>query len=205
MIKTRQKRKNSNRKGTNFEREVARILSKWWNKKLYKKNQFVFWRTHGSGKAKHISKDQEGDITYIHPDGKPLIDLFIIECKRTKRFNLFGIIANDKSIPMLEWLTKLKSRSSKLGKYGLLIFKLDRYPEMCAIDTYISKKLSSITGLGKKKVLRLYKPFPFDFYLLDDFLSFVNKETIIKCNEILTANKKQYINNNKGINRNGQN
>ena len=166
--------KNPKRKGSQFEREIAKVLSQWWDDKKYQKGELIFWRTHASGGASHLSSQQFGDITFINPDGKPLIDLFVIECKRTRRFNLFGIIAGDKSLPLWNWLTKLKKEASSIDKYGWLIFKLDRFPIMCAIEVPISKRLSNGNNLHSKKVLRLYKPFPFDFYLLDEFLSVVS-------------------------------
>jgi len=181
------KRGNQKRKGSEFEREVAKILSSWWDKELYKKSQLVFWRTHASGGAKHISKQQSGDITYIHESGKPLIDLFVIECKRTKRYNLFGLVAGDKSLPIYKWLNKLKKEAQSNNKYGFLIFKMDRYPIMCAIETCISKKLCHHSDLCKYKVLRLYKPYPFDVYNFNDFLTTVKKETIIKIRDFLFA------------------
>jgi len=170
--------KNPKNKGSGFEREVAKILSEWWDKNKYKKGELVFWRTHSSGGASHISGSQVGDITFLLPEGKPLIDIFVIECKRTKRFNLFGLIAGDKSLPIIKWLKKLKSEASVLKKYGWLIFKLDRYPIMCAIDVFISKKLASVNNLHSKRILRIYKPHVWDFYLLDDFLNTITPDEI---------------------------
>ena len=173
--------KNPKRKGSQFERDIARELSWWWDKKSQKNGHLIFWRTAASGAASHISQNQYGDITYIDPSGKPLIDLFVIECKRTRRFNLFGIVAGDNSLPIIEWLSKLKTEAVSAGKYGMLIFKLDRYPIMMAIETCISKKLSYYSSkFNSKKVLRLYKPYPFDFYKFDDFRKFIDRETIIK-------------------------
>jgi len=172
----------SKRKGSDFERDVAKILSRWWAPDLYKKGELVFWRTHASGAASHISSKQLGDITYINECGRPLLDLFVIECKRTRRFNLFGVIAGDKSVPLLGWLRKLRVEAGESGRYGLLVFKLDRYPIMCAVDVYVSKKLCYLKSqLNGKKILRLYKPYPFDFYLFSDFLSIVDRDTILEC------------------------
>ena len=179
--------KNTKRKGSNFEREIAKILSEWWNYNLYKKGNLVFWRTHASGKIKNHSSTQFGDITYIHPDGKDFIDLFVIECKRTKRYNILGILANDKSIPMIEWLKKLKSEATQCNKFGMLIFKFDRYPIMIALDACISKKLCSLSkDFNNKRVMRLYKPHVFDLYLFDDFLKYVKREHIYQLKEILS-------------------
>ena len=166
-------------KGSEFEREVAKILSRWWSPSLFNKGELVFWRTHASGKAKHISKHQFGDITNIREEGKPLIDLFVIECKRTKRFNLFSAIAEDKSLPLTSWLKKLKAEAYGSNRFGWLIFKLDRYPIMCAVETVVSKKfVFHHPEMNGYKVLRLYKPYPFDFYRLDRLLKIISPKTI---------------------------
>lgn len=72
-------------KGGSFENEIAKKLSLWWTKG---ESAEVFTRTGGSGsRATNRLKSQEttdytiGDITYNTPDGKPLIDLWSIECK----------------------------------------------------------------------------------------------------------------------------
>ena len=179
------------RKGSDFEREVAKLLSKWWAPDLFKKGELVFWRTHASGAASHLASQQAGDITYINEIGRPLIDLFVIECKRTRRFNLFGAVAGDVSLPVLGWLRKLKVEANSNGKFGLLIFKLDRYPIMCAIDVYVSKRLGYLKKqFNGKRVLRLYKPYPFDFYLFSDFTSCIDKDTIVECLSLCRKDQK---------------
>jgi len=72
-------------KGGNFENEIAKKLSMWWSGG---ESSEVFLRTGGSGsRATNRLKSQDktdytiGDITYNTPEGKPLIDVWSIECK----------------------------------------------------------------------------------------------------------------------------
>jgi len=74
------------RKGSAYEREICKQLSRWWTDD---KREDVFWRTAGSGaRAKVRDKTgkstfgQYGDIQAIDPIGQPLLDLCTIEIKR---------------------------------------------------------------------------------------------------------------------------
>jgi len=73
-------------KGGGFEREMCKKLSLWWTSG---KSDDIFWRTSGSGarattraKSNKATFGQSGDVGATHPDGLPLINLFVIELKR---------------------------------------------------------------------------------------------------------------------------
>jgi len=73
-------------KGSNFEREVCKLLSLWWT---YGENDAVFWRSSQSGgrattreKVGKSTKGQYGDIAVTDPIGQPLLDVVSIELKR---------------------------------------------------------------------------------------------------------------------------
>lgn len=72
-------------KGGDFENDVARDLSIWWTDG---KSSEAFCRTMGSGsratarlRSRSTTDFTIGDITYNTPEGKPLIDIWCIECK----------------------------------------------------------------------------------------------------------------------------
>ena len=76
----------SSQKGSKFEREICKELSRWWSNG---KRDDIFWRTSGSGaRAKSRSKSnqqtfgQYGDVQATDPSGQPLIDLCTIELKK---------------------------------------------------------------------------------------------------------------------------
>jgi len=86
MMKNKKKRRKGQGKGSSFEREICKLLSRWWTND---KRDDVFWRTDGSGaRAKTRSKTNQstfgqcGDIQASDPIGQPLIDLCTIELKR---------------------------------------------------------------------------------------------------------------------------
>lgn len=73
-------------KGGAYEREICKLLSKWWTNG---KRDDIFWRTSNSGgrattrrKQGKSTKGQDSDITNTDPCGAALIDLFMIEVKR---------------------------------------------------------------------------------------------------------------------------
>lgn len=73
-------------KGGNFEREIAKLLSKWWTAG---EDDSIFWRTSNSGgrmtvrARKGLSTSSHcGDLCAINPIGEPLIKAFAIEIKR---------------------------------------------------------------------------------------------------------------------------
>ncbi len=73
-------------KGSNFEREISKELSLWASDN---QTDAIFWRSEQSGgratiRAKHGLKtpNSAGDIAFIDPIGKPLLDVFVLELKK---------------------------------------------------------------------------------------------------------------------------
>ena len=73
-------------KGGDFEREVCKLLSKWWTNG---ERDDIFWRSSQSGgratqRAKFGKRTygSYGDIAAVDPIGEPLLKLFTIELKR---------------------------------------------------------------------------------------------------------------------------
>lgn len=84
-------------KGSAFEREICKTLSRWWSKD---KRDDIFWRTSGSGaRAKTRNKTgqstfgQYGDIQATDPIGQSLISLCTIELKRGYATSTFADLA----------------------------------------------------------------------------------------------------------------
>lgn len=121
---------NGKHKGNGFEREVSKLLSLWISKG---EDKYLFWRSASSGAMAPRAGTDYGDITSMKPEGYPLIDKFTIECKRNKRWDLFTIMTSDKT-PLNKWWEQTENQSDEAGNVPLLVFKLDRYPIMCAMD-----------------------------------------------------------------------
>ncbi len=71
-------------KGSSFERDVCKLLSRWWS---HNKRDDIFWRTSGSGARATKRKGkktfgQYGDVQAIDPVGQPLIDMICFELKK---------------------------------------------------------------------------------------------------------------------------
>jgi len=73
-------------KGSDFERYIAKTLSKWWTDN---EREDIFWRTSQSGgrattrkKAGKTTANQDGDLCATDPIGQPLINLTSIELKK---------------------------------------------------------------------------------------------------------------------------
>lgn len=81
-------------KGSDFEREICKRLSKWWTKG---ERDDVFWRTSQSGgratqrnKKGQSTHGSYGDIAAVDPIGAPLIKMFTIELKRGSSYGSPG-------------------------------------------------------------------------------------------------------------------
>ncbi len=79
---------NSKRKGSQFEREVASLLSSWWTQDDPEPRSDVFWRTASSGgratqrgKKGKATKNHHGDISATDPIGQTFLDVVVIELK----------------------------------------------------------------------------------------------------------------------------
>ena len=71
---------NGKAKGSSWEREVAKFLTKWVTGK---EKPYVFWRSPSSGALQTISEalDASGDIIALRDEGKFLTNMFSIELK----------------------------------------------------------------------------------------------------------------------------
>lgn len=164
---------NGKRKGSSFEREVAKLLSAWWSPKKYEKGELVFWRTHSSGAVGKKGKREIGDIMAIDPEGEPFTEVFTVECKRSRRFNLFGILT-DEACPLRKWWRQTWNEAAARGNEPMLIFKLDRYPVMVAL------KPNTMNKLGIRKYVRISQGDNYSVCLWEDFVGVVDKEKILE-------------------------
>lgn len=129
-------KRTGGKKGPAWEREVCKILSRWWTKDFIEPFDSVFWRTAGSGarattrgKKGKLTKYQHGDVTFIDPIGEPFIRSFTIELKRGYSTSTIMDIVdkhNQRSV-YAEWIAKLAEQSYQQGSYSwLLITRRDQ-------------------------------------------------------------------------------
>jgi hypothetical protein len=116
-------------KGSAFEREISKALSKWWT---HGERDDVFWRSSASGaratqrrKTGKSTFGQEGDIQATDPIGQPLIDLCTIELK-TGYKDAVPISLIDKLQPFhksrwFEFVKQCVEEQRAAGAYGWLL------------------------------------------------------------------------------------
>lgn len=154
--------------GGNFEKKIAKKLSLVWTDN---ERDDIFYRTGGSGsrftsrmKYNKNTEGQSGDITFTDPIGKPLIDLFNIECKKgygiqkkkkklqddgskkevvTKtNWDILDFIDSKQETPkLLEFWTQCYDDSLKANKKPMLIFQRNNKLSGICLDTKDLEKL----------------------------------------------------------------
>ncbi len=134
---------NSKAKGSQFERDICRLLSRWVTDG---KRDDCFWRSAMSGGratvAKKAGRDvrQAGDITSVSPEGHALTNLFFIETKFYKSLAIDSFILENKGPLAAFWKEACKkARSHKL--LPMLIAKENRREPLIIVS---SRSLSKI-------------------------------------------------------------
>jgi hypothetical protein len=138
-------------KGSPFEREICKTLSKWWTEG---ERDDVFWRSQASGGRATIRKKkgatlqgQEGDVCSTDPISAPLTDLFTIELKRGygswSPMDMMEKPSNKNHI-FMDFIVQA-SRQSKNGTDWILIYKKDRCDAIVCMEY---NKFQTLTGFG---------------------------------------------------------
>lgn len=121
-------------KGSAFEREVSRTLSKWWTNG---KRDDVFWRSSTSGamattraKKNKNTYGQHGDIAAVDPIGAPLLDLCSIELKKGYnhiRMDDFLLEVSGSRTAFMEFILQADEAKEQSGSFSwMIIHKQDR-------------------------------------------------------------------------------
>lgn len=167
-------------KGSSFERDIARYLTKWLtgqDKELY------FWRSPSSGAVATINEmngDISGDIIALKTEAKCLVDMFSIELKcGYKDADLSKHLKKTKNNTIKSfWDQCIRDSRMANGKYGMLIFKKDREPTIVGIekDTIMEKLMSNKI---KNTITLSYKDLPsVVFYDFIDFFDTLKPEQL---------------------------
>lgn len=121
-------------KGSGFERDICKQLSLWWTGQ---KRDDIFWRTAGSGgratnrfkQGKTTTAGAYGDLTYLDPIGKPLLDLVCFELKRGYKWELLDLLdkrAGTKPCMFAEFWGQAKTSAKQASvPFCSVIFKRD--------------------------------------------------------------------------------
>jgi len=114
---------NGKSKGSGFEREVAKFLSKWMQGT---EKPYIFWRTPASGAMQTIHSDENmsGDIIAVRSEGKWLTDTYSIEIKNGySNTSLDKFFKYNKSDPLKSFWSQCVNDANESEKYPMLIYK----------------------------------------------------------------------------------
>jgi hypothetical protein len=186
------------RKGSKFERDMARRLSWWWTEKT---SYDAIWRSAGSGNMATVGArnrqqvKQGGDLIAIDASAQPLFEVFTIELKRGYNGNTIHDLLDKKPThrqQMLDvWIQSAFEHSQDAGTpYWLLIHARDlRRPmvwfpatvlaqfnvdfETCCVVQFVSKKVYSVDGTSNRtNIIRVVGVH------LDEFLKTIQPDNV---------------------------
>jgi len=167
---------NPKRLGNQFEREIARKLSRWVWEAVHEDEPYngrlIFWRVGSSGAVGTLTGKQEmhGDIVAIDPLGVPVTNRFNFELKRRKKFNLFSLMTESH---VLKELTSWYKEAKITGFYPLLIVKVIRIGTFLITDASTLAEFFFVCGgypfpyIGCKSCLMYEFGIDEDLYILD--------------------------------------
>lgn len=176
---------NSKSIGSNYEREIARLLSKWISGK---EDPLICWRNVHSGtistcdKKKGLSgANTEGDFQCLDLKYSHIFDLFCFDSKCYKECNPYFInTKNIKSNAILnQWIKVCKEAGNKIPA---MICKIrDRKtPEFIMLPLNIA-----MPDIIKYIAYRFYDDTIKDcaIYLLDEFVNIIDAQKLYDCNK----------------------
>lgn len=136
---------NGKAKGSKFEREIAKYLTKWLGST--NKKDIWIWRTPQSGGLATIlgSKEVSGDLIATHDNAKPFLNLFSLELKNGyPSASIDNFFKNNKKDEYKSFWMQCIRDAEKSNKNPMLIFKKKgNYPIIVCINDKIYEKLNS--------------------------------------------------------------
>ena len=183
MIGIIMNRKNSKRKGSSFEREVSKKLSKWISKG---ERDDLCWRTAASGGRYTRRKKQGvnteggiGDIYSVSFESKTITDSLAIECKHCKNLNLWSFITNTEAATYFGYWKEIRQKAKDEEKNAVLIAKENNKPTLWICDSELAERITFFFGPESKlKAEFLYENERVCVFLFDDILN-LNPECFI--------------------------
>jgi len=122
-------------KGSSWEREIAKILTKWLTGS---EKPYVWWRMPGSGAIATISeenKELSGDIMPLRPEGAFLTDKFSIEAKNGyPSSNLHKHLKGVKNDEIKAFWEQCVGDAIRADKLPFLIYKKKQYNALVGIS-----------------------------------------------------------------------
>lgn len=168
-------------KGSGYEREVAKFLSRWITGK---EKELVFWRSPSSGALCTISNvlETSGDLIAIKPEGEWFLKLFSVEIKTGyPHADFFQHFKDMKGDVIKEFWLQCQTDARKSKKYGMLIFKKKGLKPIVGIDSNMKELLLKNIYLLKSLMLAYDDGTPdINFYDMEMFFNTVTPDMIRK-------------------------
>jgi len=176
---------NSKRKGSSYERDVARILSKWVTGTY---DEIIYWRDSGSGSVSTIAKKNgksasglDGDFLCVDTseksiEYKQLLDIFFVDAKCLGNVHLNMINEkNQKSNQLLQNIIKVFKDAKSSKKIPMLIVKATNDKNLADFIVVPQK-----TGLQCKNCITYQvQEYKFIIVLQEEFFSMNNWKEFI--------------------------
>jgi len=179
-------------KGSDYEREICRVLSKWWGC-----GEDTFWRNRVRKTTKGAG-NQCGDITSLEGDGHIFVSRYNIECKKgystrklpgtSTRINwdILDMVDGRAEKPIFMDFWNQCLRDSELsGRVPMLIFRRHLRADVIVIPSYelglMRQTLGATLFAYVKKVTWTLSPGnTLLFFRLEDFLSHLDSKGMRK-------------------------
>jgi hypothetical protein len=143
----------SSGKGSAYERDMCRRLSRWWTDGA---RDDIFWRSSGSGARAKVrgrggrdTAGQHGDVAATDPIGAPLIDIFTIELKRGySEYTFQDLVDREIKAGVQEWerfiMQTIESHDQAGSLAWLMITRRDRRRALAWMPTFMLKELRGV-------------------------------------------------------------
>ena len=144
----------SSKKGSEFERKIPVVLSKWWTGE---EREDVFWRRDSGARAKRRSREGKhtfgahGDICAVDPCGLPLTNIITLELKNGYgQWSLMDVIdrppmrkgQKNRTLQTFEkFLKQVVEDAEAVNTYPVLITKKDKRQELIILPHTLLVKM----------------------------------------------------------------
>lgn len=111
------------KKGSSYEREIAKKLSLWLTDD---KRADCVWRTSNSGGTATVNKSdtQCGDLHAVRPEAQRFFEVFSLELKNYKQLDLLTF--QSKNFLLKKWWAQAEIDAERANKIPLLIVRINR-------------------------------------------------------------------------------
>lgn len=171
-------------KGSNFEKEVARVIGDWWCD-----DPLAFWKSAGSGRRVHTAPTTySGDVVPVKDEALPWP--MHVECKKDEDWTFDGFIKGNTSEPLYSHMAQCTHDMRKASRLGMLICSRNHDTWYVFLPTqqwgFILKLTQTLMRLKcthiPKKVREKYRCKTVDFWCVEgkDFFKNVTRLDIMQ-------------------------